>query len=103
MSKTNHFTTTQVAHIAQLANIPVSDQEAASLAESFNETMSVVNQLQELDTSTVPTTHQVTGLENVTRDDEIDEDRMFTQEEALANAARQHQGYFVVPQVIEKD
>lgn len=103
MPKSTQFTTAQVAHIAQLANIPVSETEAATLAHSFNETLEVVNQLKELDTSAIPTTHQVTGLENITREDIVEENKMFTQEEALANASKTHNGYFVVPQVIEKD
>lgn len=103
MPKSTQFTTTQVTHIAQLANIPVSEAEATKLAAAFNETLEVVNKLKELDTSQVPTTHQVTGLENVARDDVVETDIMFSQEEALANASKTHQGYFVVPQVIDKD
>lgn len=103
MSKHRTFTPAQVAHIAQLANIPVSETEKAKLADAFTDTLAVVDQLQELDTSQVPTTHQVTGLENITRDDVVNEAKMLTQDEALANGARTHQGYFVVPQVIEKD
>lgn len=103
MSSHQTLTTTQVAHIAHLANIPVTDSEKKMLAEAFNETLDVVDQLQQLDTSNVPTTHQVTGLENVTRNDVVNEKRMLSQDEALANATRKHNGYFVVPQVIEKD
>lgn len=103
MPKNTTLSTTQVAHIAKLANIPVTDAEAAKLAQAFNETLEVVNQLKEVDTANVPTTHQVTGFENVTRDDVVNQENMLTQEEALANAVRKHQGYFVVPQVIEKD
>jgi len=45
---------------------------------------------------------QVTGLENATREDEVQEERMFTQEEALRNAPRTHNGYFVVDQILDK-
>lgn len=103
MSKNTTLSTNQVAHIAKLANIPVTETEAAKLATAFNETLEVVNQLKEVDTTNVPTTHQVTGFENVTRDDLVDEKNMFTQNEALANATRKYNGYFVVPQVIDKD
>lgn len=93
----------QVKHVAELANIPVSDQEAAKLETAFTETLGVISNLQKLDVSTVEPTHQVTGLENIWREDEIDQTRMFTQEQALANAPKQHQGYFVVPQIIDQD
>jgi aspartyl-tRNA(Asn)/glutamyl-tRNA(Gln) amidotransferase subunit C len=94
------ITQTQVAHIAQLANIPVSDAQAATLTTAFAETLKVIENLQQCDVSNVQPTHQVTGLENVTRTDEVDHDRMFTQKEALQNAAQTHNGYFVVPQIL---
>lgn len=94
--------TTLTKHIAQLANIPIDEVEAADLTQAFAETLKVADQLQEPDTSEVEPTHQVTGLTNVTRPDKIDTDRMFSQEEALENAPRKYQGYFVVPRVLEK-
>lgn len=97
------ITTQQVQHVAELATIPISEKEAAQLQEAFVETLEVISNLQELDTSTVEPTHQVTGLENVWREDTIDESRMFSQAAALANADKTHQGYFVVPQVIDQD
>lgn len=92
-----------VKHIAKLANIPVSDDEAAKLEKAFAETLEVVAQLREVDVKDVSPTFQVTGLENVFRDDVVNKEKMFTQEEALANAAAQHDGYFVVPAVIDND
>jgi len=90
-------------HVAKLANIPISDQEAEQLADDFAETLVVVDQLQSLDVDDVEPTHQVTGLTNVLREDKVDEKKMFTQKEALANAPRQHNGYFVVDRLINKE
>lgn len=89
-----------VAHIADLANIPVTTDEEKKLAEGFTKTLAVVDKLMEVDTLGIEPTHQVTGLENVWREDQIDNSRTFTQEEALANATNKHNGYFVVPQLI---
>ena len=91
-----------VAHIAQLANIPVSKTEQESLAHDFEETLVVVDELSSLDVSQVKTTHQVTGLENVWRADEVNQEVMFTQQEALFNAELAHDGYFVVPRILEE-
>jgi aspartyl-tRNA(Asn)/glutamyl-tRNA(Gln) amidotransferase subunit C len=91
----------QVKHVAKLANIPVDDKELSKLATAFTETLAVIENLQQPDTSNTMPTHQVTGMENVTRPDTIDKPRMFTQEQALANASQTHQGYFVVPAVLE--
>lgn len=102
----NHplVTTNQVNHIAKLANIPVTKPEEAALAKAFNETLAVVDELKSVDVKGIEPTHQVTGLENITRDDSITPERMLSQEQALANAQHVFQGYFVVPRVIdEKD
>jgi len=92
---------TLVKHIAQLAQIPISVQEEKILADNFSETLRVVDELQQINTEGVELTHQVTGLKNITREDEINEKNMFTQKQALANASRIHDGFFVVERVID--
>lgn len=97
------ITPSQVHHIAALAAIPVSDQEVTALAQAFEETLAVVANLQAIDTSSVEPTHQVTGLENVLREDVVDESHMLTQSQALANAPQTHEGFVVVPRIIDQD
>lgn len=92
-----------VKHIAKLANIPITKKEEAQLAQDFSETIEVIEELQELDVSQTPETHQVTGLINITREDTINREQMFTQQEALANASRTHNGFFVVERVIDEE
>lgn len=94
------ISTSTVAHIASLSNIPITKDEEEVLAKGFTTTLNVVDQLMNVDTKGIEPTHQVTGLENVFRDDEIDKERTFSQEEALMNAKETHQGFFVVPQII---
>lgn len=98
----NKITKKQVYHIANLANIPIDDKEAEKLARGFEETLATITDLQSVDISGVEPTHQVTGMENVLREDEIDDSRTFTQKEALANAKQTYQGFFVVPRLIKK-
>lgn len=98
----NKITSDQVKHIAGLANIPVTDQESGALAEAFEDTLAVVGQLQSVSVEGVEPTHQVTGFENVLREDVVEEDRMFSQEEALANAKNTHDGFFVVERIIDE-
>jgi len=98
----NAFPQSLVQHIAQLASIPVSEAESKELAQAFSETLEVISNLEEQDVTRVEPTHQVTGLINSWREDEIDQERMFTQKQALANAAQTHQGYVVISQVISK-
>lgn len=96
-----NFSSQQVQHVADLATIPLSKNELAPLAKAFSDTLNVIENLQELDTLNVEPVHQVTGLENITRSDEVDQAGMFTQAQALANAHQTYQGYIVVPAVLK--
>lgn len=96
------FSPNDVDAIAKLANIPVTDEEKRTLAQGFTKVLGVLDQLKEIDVTNVEPTHQVTGLENVTREDEIDVTRMFTQDQALANTPKKHNGYVVVDQVLSE-
>lgn len=102
MQSKTHITSDMVSHIATLANIPISAKESENFAKEFTNVLEVVDQLESVDTSDVEPVGQVTGLENGMRNDEIQKERMFTQEEALRNARRTHNGYFMVNQVLDK-
>jgi aspartyl/glutamyl-tRNA(Asn/Gln) amidotransferase C subunit len=91
-----------VAHIASLANIPVSDTEKKSLAEGFTKSIHVIERLAGVDVSLVKDVH-VTGLTNIFREDYVDVSHMFTQKEALSNAKHTLQGYFVVDRIIDEE
>jgi aspartyl-tRNA(Asn)/glutamyl-tRNA(Gln) amidotransferase subunit C len=92
-----------VEHIAKLAKIPVSEKEKVDLAEGFNKTLAVVDELFKVDVSNVEPTHQVTGLENVLREDRVDEKKMLSQEQALSNTKNKHNGYFLVNQILNQN
>lgn len=102
MAQTN-ITTDDVAKVAALANLTLDDNEKKLFAQQFSATIDVVNQLNEIDTQGVSPTSQVTHLENVTRPDVIDRDRVLSQAEALSGSKNVHQGFFVVKQILEKD
>jgi aspartyl/glutamyl-tRNA(Asn/Gln) amidotransferase C subunit len=89
-----------VQHLAKLAQMSVSLDEVKKLETGFEQTLKVVAELDELDTKKVKPTSQVTGLTNVFRKDQIDKDRMLTQDEALSNAKKKYRGYFVVPAIL---
>jgi aspartyl/glutamyl-tRNA(Asn/Gln) amidotransferase C subunit len=102
MQAKKSFTPLDVQNIANLANIPVTPAETKKIADGFTVTMSVVDTLFTVDVKNIEPTHQVTGLSDITRTDEIDVPRMFTQDEALLNAKRTHNGFFVVDQILEE-
>jgi len=101
--KNTTITTDDVKHIAELANIPIDDKEAKELQTAFIETLDTIQELQSVDITKVSPTHQVTGFENVLREDKINTQNMLSQEEALSNASQTYQGYFVVPRLIDKN
>lgn len=60
-----------VLKLAQLARIDVTEEEVTEFEAEFNEILQYVEQLQAVDVEGLQPTNQVTGLTNVTRDDEI--------------------------------
>lgn len=101
--KSSNFTEKQVEHIAMLAHIPINEQERTDLANAFSTTLDVISDLSAVNTTNTTPTHQVTGLTNILREDLVDEKRMFSQSQALANAPKTHMGFFVVPRIIDRD
>ena len=94
------MTKININHVAKLANIPLHDEEKAKLESQLEATLAHVERLKEIDTSKVEGTNEVTGLKNVWRED-IVEPSLF-QAEALMNAKKIHNGFFVVPVIIEE-
>jgi len=76
---------TEVAHIAQLTKLNLSENEHEKLSQMLSETLEYVAVLDELDTTSVNETFQVTGLKNVYREPNFPVNGL-TQEEALQNA-----------------
>ncbi|MEY4722264.1 MAG: Asp-tRNA(Asn)/Glu-tRNA(Gln) amidotransferase subunit GatC [Pseudomonadota bacterium] len=97
-------TTEQVAKIAALARIKVSDEELAAMVPELNGILAWVEQLGEVD---------VTGVEPMTavipntlrlRDDVVNADPLTgggIRDAVLANAPAAEHGFFGVPKVIE--
>lgn len=92
-----------VKHMSRLARIPISKQEEEELAKGFNKTLEVIDNLFKVNVKGVEATHQVTGLENILREDKVDDKKMLTQEQALSNTKNKHNGYFVVDQILSED
>lgn len=90
-----------VSYVAKLANLPLSKAEKKKFEKQLSETLDYVKQLEEIDTKGVEPTSQVTGLENVTREDEAKPS--LSQEEVLKNAKSTHNGFFKVKAILEND
>lgn len=90
-----------INHIAKLANLTLTEDEKKKLATQLEETIEYVKELDEVDTENVEPISQVTGLENVTREDEVKPS--FTQAEALKNAKSTHNGFFKVKGILNNE
>lgn len=93
----------EVKKVAKLANLPLAEEEVSLFAHQFSSTIEVINKLNEVDTTNTQPTFQVTGLKNITREDEVAPERVLSQSVALSQAAKSHQGYFVVNRVIDNN
>lgn len=94
-----NITRDDVLHLAQLSNLQLVDDEVDALQQNIGDILGYVDQLGELDTSGVEPTYQVTGLENVIRDDTVMTSDV-SREELLALAPEQHDGQVKVPKVL---
>lgn len=61
-----------VQHLAQLSSLQLDEAEAESLRIDLENIVGYFEQLSELDTSGVEPTYQVTDLQNVWREDAVD-------------------------------
>lgn len=96
------FSPQDVKKIARLAKIELNPQEEQKLASQLGDILRYVSELQRVNTKDVKPTSQVTGLENVFRDDEIDVSRMLSQDQALSNAPDSYNGFVKVPAILEE-
>jgi len=91
-----------IRHVAKLANLNLSPEEEKIFSMQLSETIHTVDLINDIDTSGVEPTSQVTGLENVVRPDEIDTGRMIPQTHVLSQARKSHNGYIIVPAVFDE-
>ena len=93
------ITTDDVRHLAQLSNLQLADDEVENLRGDLENILGYIQQLGELDTTGVEPTYQVTGLENVWRDDEV-QDAGVSREQLLELAPERVDNSVKVPKVL---
>ncbi|MCS6937220.1 MAG: Asp-tRNA(Asn)/Glu-tRNA(Gln) amidotransferase subunit GatC [Candidatus Bipolaricaulota bacterium] len=94
------ITREDVLHIAKLARLQLSEEQIALFQEQLGKILGYFQELEKLDTSSVPPMTHVLDLSNVLRPDEPRPS--LSVEEALRNAPRSREGYFEVPRIVEK-
>lgn len=89
-----------VKRLARLARLTLTPDEESKFAHQLSESLSFVQNLQQVDTQSVPESFFTTDAVNVMAEDVVDESVMLTHEEALANAPESRKGYFVVKRIL---
>jgi aspartyl-tRNA(Asn)/glutamyl-tRNA(Gln) amidotransferase subunit C len=87
-----------VAHLARLARLALTDDELDSFSGQLDAILGHVGQIQAVDVSGVEPTGNPLKSVNVTRPDTVEP--CLTQDEALAEAPAAAEGRFMVPQML---
>ena len=95
------FTEKDIEKLSELVKLPISEEEKSKLAGMLSQTTEYMDMLNELDTSKVEPTYQVTGLVNVYQSDDLY--KTLTQEEVLQNARNIKEGMIGTSAVLERE
>jgi aspartyl-tRNA(Asn)/glutamyl-tRNA(Gln) amidotransferase subunit C len=91
----------EVANLARLARITMSDDELDHLAGEMDVILGAVARVQEVASADVPATSHPLAVNNVTREDVILPS--LTPSEALSGAPATDEGRFKVPQILGEE
>ena len=86
-----------VKDIASLARLDLTDEETQLFISQFNDILSYVSILNEVDTDNVPPAYFSSANKSVVREDEVEES--VPTDEFLANAPESKDGFVLIPRV----
>lgn len=89
-----------ISRLEHLARLELSAEERSRITKDLNDILTMVEKMEELDTTNVEPLIYVNEEVNVLREDAIA--NQVSREEALRNAPRQDGVYFKVPKVIDR-
>jgi aspartyl/glutamyl-tRNA(Asn/Gln) amidotransferase, C subunit len=95
------FSAEEVARVAALSRIALTDEEVQRLAGELDVIASSVAKVSEAALDDVPATSHPMPLTNVVRPDVIGE--TLNRDEVMAFAPAEEDGQFMVPQILEED
>ncbi len=91
-----------IKKVAKLANLTITPEEEEKLDTQLSGILEYVEKIESLDVKDITPTSQVTGLENVTFNDNFSDDSL-TQDEALSGGTTTHNGMFKVTAVLSEN
>lgn len=90
-----------IKHIAQLARLELTAEEEKRYEKELSNVLNYIDQLQEVDTTNTEPTAQVTGLENILREDEKNDWNKKEREQTLKQAPNLKNNQYKVKRVLE--
>lgn len=100
MKKISNLSEEEVKHIAKLANLTLTEKEIKKFQSQLSEVLNYMDVLKKLETEEIEPTSQVTGLENIFRDDKTG--LCLQQKEVLSNTKEKNNGLFVIEAIFKK-
>jgi aspartyl-tRNA(Asn)/glutamyl-tRNA(Gln) amidotransferase subunit C len=98
MTSSASITRAEVAHLATLARLALTDEELDHFGEQLAVIIGAVSRIGDLETDDIPPTSHALPMTNVVREDVVRPG--LTQEEALAGAPAAEDGRFRVPRIL---
>lgn len=100
MPNSKGLSTDDVKHLGKLANLPIDEDKISKYKDQLTETLKYIENLSELDTTSVEPAHNITGMENIGFEDGVKNERGFTQEQALEGSKNTKKSSFVVKRIM---
>ncbi|MBI2641634.1 Asp-tRNA(Asn)/Glu-tRNA(Gln) amidotransferase subunit GatC [Candidatus Roizmanbacteria bacterium] len=89
-----------VKRLAKLANLKLSRGELNTYSKQLTSILEYVDQLNEVDTSNIPSTSSTAGLENVSRHDEASNKQKIKELKHLKIVNKNGKNYFLVKRIL---
>jgi len=99
-SQVSNLSREEVKHIAKLARLKLTEEEVEKFRQQLSEVLDYIRVLNEIETKEEEPTAQVTGLENVFREDEVTPS--LEPQQALCCAPTREGNFFKTEVVLEK-
>lgn len=99
--KSKSITSEQIKRVAKLAHLTFSDKDVKRFSSQLSNVLGFMEQIDEMKTSSAKETSQTTGIINRYREDKIEPKRILSQKQALSQAKKTYQGYFVVKSIFD--
>lgn len=90
------LTKEDILHLAKLAKLQLTEEEIQLYLGQLSAIVEYVGKLNELDTTNVEPVSHITGLINVTEEDDKENKRLLTQADAIRNAKSSKNGFITV-------